>query len=245
MHFSTRGLKMNDFAATYVLNHHPEVRPILFWHKFWCVTLRWTHNMGKSWKLAQSLTSCTFWGGHNIRYWLLFLIGDDLLMMCVKFHWKYRCRMGPNQRMKKHMFRSCITIALALHTQTNAIVLQDVHILLFMLFYSLIWAHSTAIFPMKFHTHHQKVIPNQKQQSNIRYYIPPRRCMTLNFKLIFMIFPYYVFIEAWRIKICTRMESGEPPDDDYVRNLQRNHSCWGHEWENAFLDFCAQWSVKS
>ena len=113
------------------------------------------------------------------------------------------------------------------------------------LFHSLIWAHSTAIFPMKFHTHHQKVIPNQEQQSHIVYYVPLRRCMTLNFELIFIIFPYYVFIEAWRINICTRLESGEPPDDYYVRNLQQNHSFWGHESENAFMDICAQWSVKS
>ena len=47
--------------------------------------------------------------------------------------------------------------------------------------------------------------------------------MTLNFQLIFIIYPYLVLIEAWRIEIFIRMESGEPPEDVYVRNLQQKH----------------------
>ena len=47
--------------------------------------------------------------------------------------------------------------------------------------------------------------------------------MTLNFQLIFIIYPYLVLIEVWRIEIIIRMESVEPPEDDYVRNLQRKH----------------------
>ena len=47
--------------------------------------------------------------------------------------------------------------------------------------------------------------------------------MTLNYQLIFIIFPYLVLIEAWRIEKKIRMESGEPPEDDYVRNLQQKH----------------------
>ena len=93
------------------------------------------------------------------------------------------------------------------------------------LFHSLICAHSTAIFPMKFHTHYRKVISNHKPHSEIVYYVTCRKCMPLNFQLIFIIYPYLVLIEAWRIDIFLkiRMESGEPPEDDYVRNLQRKH----------------------
>ena len=47
--------------------------------------------------------------------------------------------------------------------------------------------------------------------------------MTLNFQLSFIIYPYLVLIEVWRIEIFIRMESVEPPEDDDVRNLQRKH----------------------
>ena len=87
----------------------------------------------------------------------------------------------------------------------------------------LICAIQPRYFPMKFHTHHQKVISNHKPHSKIVYYVTCRKCMTLNFQLIFIIYPYLVLIEVWRIEIFIRMESVEPPEDDYVRNLQRKH----------------------
>ena len=39
------------------------------------------------------------------------MLGYDLLKMCVKFHWKHRCRMGPNQRMENDMFKFSTIIA--------------------------------------------------------------------------------------------------------------------------------------
>ena len=53
--------------------------------------------------------------------------------------------------------------------------------------------------------------------------------MTLKFQLIFIIYPYLLFIEVWRIKLFIKMESGNPPKDDDVRNLQKKRFILGHK----------------
>ena len=99
---------------------------------------------------------------------------------------------------------------------------------------------------MKFHTPHRKNITNHKPLSKFVSYVTGRKCMMLNYQLIFIIYPYLVIIAAWRIKLFIRMESGEPPGDDYVRNLQQKHLIQGHEGKMHFRTFVLSeaWSRK-
>ena len=47
-----------------------------------------------------------------------------LLMMCVKFYEKYRCRMNPNQRMENDMFKFSTIIASLIVWAANPVTVR-------------------------------------------------------------------------------------------------------------------------